>query len=150
MYVCIYIGPCPPYCRDYAAAYYHLDQAASRGDADALLFLGLMIKAGEYVAPDCDKSCSAFKQCAERGPWSHLLQQAFMAWNAGDKVRVHVGVPACGGVGVCLPGPCSVPASRLHLRCLCWPLGASAVPSVSLMRGRGRAGGGLPAVPHRG
>jgi hypothetical protein len=26
----------------------------------------------------------AFKQCAERGPWSHLLRQAFMAWNAGD------------------------------------------------------------------
>ena len=84
------------------------DQAASRGDSDALLFLGLMIKAGEFVAPgdkcvmmrhvcddvtcdiceflapDCDKSCMAFKQCAERGPWSHLLRQAFMAWNAGD------------------------------------------------------------------
>jgi FkbM family methyltransferase len=28
-------GPCPPYCRDYATGYYHLDQAASRGDADA-------------------------------------------------------------------------------------------------------------------
>ena len=44
-------GPCPPYCRDYSAAYYHLDQAASRGDSDALLFLGLMIRAGEFVAP---------------------------------------------------------------------------------------------------
>jgi hypothetical protein len=38
----------------------------------------------QFVAPDCDKSCMAFKQCAERGPWSHLLHQAFMAWNAGD------------------------------------------------------------------
>ena len=63
-----------------------MPQAASRGDADALLFLGLMIKAGEFVAPDCEKSCMAFKQCGERGPWSHLLNQGFMAWNAGDKL----------------------------------------------------------------
>ena len=37
-------------------------QAASRGDVDALFYLGLMLKSGEFVAPDCEKAEQAFKQ----------------------------------------------------------------------------------------
>ncbi|KAJ1478132.1 hypothetical protein T484DRAFT_2969587 [Baffinella frigidus] len=83
-------GPCPPHCRDFAKAYSHLDQAASRGDSDALLFLGIMLKAGEYVGPDCPLALKAFKQCAERGPWADLLRQAFQAWDTGDKAGAFI------------------------------------------------------------
>lgn len=78
-------GPCPPYCQDFKAAYQHFDEAAAKGNVDALLFLGLMLKAGEYVERDCDRAAMALKQCAERGPWGSLLQQAFVAWN--DQVK---------------------------------------------------------------